>query len=289
MRLWSAMKNSDFRSIRIRELCVYAYHGVYEEETKKGQNFFVNADIELDTDRQDVLSDDLSETVNYAEMCSFITEFMKENTCKLIERAAEELCRALLCRYSLAKSITLEIRKPEAPIGLPFESVSAVRKLSWHTAILSIGSNMGDKNEHLNVSLGKLNAHEHTRFICESRRFVTKPYGGVEQDDFVNSAVIIETLLSPHELLDFLHEIENSEGRTREIHWGPRTLDMDIIFYDDLVMSDSTLTIPHIDMQNRAFVLKPVAKIAGYYRHPLLGKTVEELLNELTEKEKDEI
>ena len=82
------MKNSDFRSIRIRELCVYAYHGVYEEETKKGQNFFVNADIELDTDRQDVLSDDLSETVNYAEMCSFITEFMKENTCKLIERAA---------------------------------------------------------------------------------------------------------------------------------------------------------------------------------------------------------
>jgi dihydroneopterin aldolase/2-amino-4-hydroxy-6-hydroxymethyldihydropteridine diphosphokinase len=279
------MKNSDYRVIRIRELEVFAYHGVFEDETKNGQKFYINAELKLETRKQDVTTDDLNCTVNYAEVCQFMTKFMKENTCKLIEKIAELLCREILIRYPLINEVVLEIRKPEAPIGLPFESVSVERKLSRHTAFLSIGSNMGDKHGYLDRALEMIGRSPHTRFICESERFVTKPYGGVEQDDFVNSAVMIETFLSPFELLDFLHEVEKEQGRVRTIHWGPRTLDLDIIFYDDITVSESDLIIPHIDMQNRLFVLEPLSKIAGYYRHPVLNKTVAELYEELKARE----
>ncbi len=275
------MSYIDKRVIRIRELEVFAHHGVYEEETEKGQRFYINAELETGGDRQKILDDKLENTVNYAGVCEFFTEYMQKNTCRLLERITEMLCTETLFRYPLVRRITLEIRKPEAPIGLPFESVSVERTLSRHTALLSIGSNMGDKNGHLDNAIGMLNSFPHTTVICESERFATEPYGGVEQDDFINSAVMIETFLSPSELLSFLHETEKAEGRERLIHWGPRTLDLDIIFYDDLVMSEPALTIPHIDMQNRLFVLEPLARIAGYYRHPVLMKTVSELLEEL--------
>ncbi len=279
------MTNPGCRKIRIRELKVFANHGVYEAETRRGQNFYINAELTLDADAQNVLSDDIEETVNYAEVCEFINEYFKENTCKLIERITELLCMELMYRYPLINAVQIEVRKPEAPIEIPFESVSVVREMSRHTVLLSIGSNIGDKHEHLDRAIELLDTAKHTRVICESERFVTKPYGGVEQDDFVNSAVLLETVLSPHALLDFLHEIESDEGRTREIHWGPRTLDLDIIFYDDLVLSDSKLTIPHADMQNREFVLEPLSKIAGYYRHPVLNKTVSQLYEELKVRE----
>ena len=112
-----------------------------------------------------------------------------------------------------------------------------------------------------------------------SELLVTKPYGGVEQDDFVNGAIALKTLLSPQELLEKLHEIEQHANRERIIHWGPRTLDLDIIFYDKLVYEDENLIIPHIDMQNRDFVLAPMNQIAPYLRHPVLNQTISQLLN----------
>ena len=110
---------------------------------------------------------------------------------------------------------------------------------------------------------------------------MTKPYGGVEQDDFLNGAMEVRTLLTPEELLAELHRIEAEHGRERVLRWGPRTLDLDIIFYDDLVMDSDELTIPHIDMQNRDFAVDPMAEIAPYKRHPIYGKTMKELKGEL--------
>ena len=94
----------------------------------------------------------------------------------------------------------------------------------------------------------------------------------------------MDTMLEPYELLDVLHELEAKANRVREQHWGPRTLDLDIIFYDDLVLDEKELQIPHRDMVNRDFVLIPLAQLAGFKRHPVLKKTVEELAKELSKR-----
>ena len=100
-------------------------------------------------------------------------------------------------------------------------------------------------------------------------------------DVFLNGALEIKTLLYPEELLALLNRIEAEAGRERTIHWGPRTLDLDILFYDDCIIDTPALTVPHIDMQNRGFVLIPMAQIAPYHRHPVLGCTVGQLLSRL--------
>ena len=115
-----------------------------------------------------------------------------------------------------------------------------------------------------------------------SEYLVTEPYGGVEQDEFLNGVLRLRTLLTPEELLDRLHELESEANRERLIHWGPRTLDLDILFYDNEIIDTPDLHVPHIDMQNRDFVLKPMDEIAPYYRHPVLNKTIHQLLDELS-------
>jgi dihydroneopterin aldolase/2-amino-4-hydroxy-6-hydroxymethyldihydropteridine diphosphokinase len=103
----------------------------------------------------------------------------------------------------------------------------------------------------------------------------------VEQKNFLNGAIAIETLYTPEELLESLHEIEKAGGRERNVHWGPRTIDLDILLYEDIVMSTDTLTIPHGDMQNRDFVLAPLAQIAPYAMHPILHQSVKQMYREV--------
>ena len=98
-----------------------------------------------------------------------------------------------------------------------------------------------------------------------------------DQDDFLNACLELRTLLPPAELLEELHHIEKEAGRERIIRWGPRTLDLDIILYDDLILEEDSLCIPHVEMHKRKFVLEPLCEIAPYKRHPVYGKTVWEL------------
>lgn len=107
---------------------------------------------------------------------------------------------------------------------------------------------------------------------------VTEPVGGVEQDDFLNGAVVMQTLYTPQQILDQIGVIEKKLDRVRTIHWGPRTIDVDILLYDDEVVVEENLIIPHPEMCNRRFVLEPLDQIAPYRVHPICSKTIHELL-----------
>ena len=270
--------------IKITGLKVFAHHGVFPEETKNGQDFYVNATLFLNC-RPAGMSDDLTKSVHYGEVSQFITSFLQEHTYQLIETAAEQTVKALLVVFPLIEKIEFELCKPHAPIGLPFENVSVTIERGWHTVYLAVGSNMGEKEAYINQGIEELRTISEIQVEKISDMIVTKPYGGVEQDDFVNGAIKLRTLLTPHELLDVLHEIEAHANRKRVIHWGPRTLDFDIIFYDDLVFADDTLIIPHVDMEHRDFVLMPLLELCPNKRHPLLEKTVTQLYEKLQESE----
>ena len=267
--------------IRIRGLRIFAHHGVFEEETRLGQTFVVNATLFTDT-RVGGLTDSLEDTISYADVCQFLTEYLQANTWKLLEAAVEHACRALLLRYPLIRAVELELEKPSAPIPLPFDSVSVCVRRGWRRAFVALGSNLGDKRGYLDGAVQAMEADENIRVRKVSTYLETKPYGGVEQDDFLNAAVEIETLYTPRELLDALHKIEQAAKRERLVHWGPRTLDLDILFYEDLIQDSGDLTIPHPDLQNRDFVLKPMAELAPGFLHPVLRKTMRQLLEDLS-------
>lgn len=262
--------------ITINDLEIYAKHGVLPEENSLGQKFLVSATMYMDTTRAG-LSDDIDDSVNYADVCSFITNYLTDNTFKLLEAAAENLATQILLSYPLISKIDIEIKKPWAPIGLPVKYVSVKISRGWHIAYIALGSNMGDKEKYLNDAITMINDNDMCMVNKVSSFIITKPYGYTDQDDFLNGAIKIQTLYSPKMLLEFLNKIEAKAERVRDIHWGPRTLDLDIIFYDDIVMSDDTLTIPHPEMHKRDFVLVPLKEIAGNHIHPFLFKTVNEL------------
>ncbi len=272
--------------IRIDNLEVYAYHGAYDEEKEKGQYFYVNAELYTNT-RKAGMNDDLDASTNYGTVCDFIHDFMTKHTYDLIETVAEQLAQALLLEFKLVKSVLLEIKKPHAPIEREFESVSVEIERGWHEAFVAFGSNLGDKEKFIDEAIEALSNLPQINIVAISDKIVTKPYGNVEQDVFLNGVMKIETLLPADELLQILQKVEEHAGRERKIHWGPRTLDLDIIFYDDDIISEDDLIVPHPDMKNRDFVLKPLMQIAPYKLHPVYRKTISDMYAELMAKKQE--
>ena len=274
--------SNDF--ILIENLVVFANHGVLDEEKTMGQKFVLSAKLYTDTSDA-ARTDDINKSVNYADVCAFVTEFTKQNRCRLIETAASDIARALLIKYPLLELVEITLKKPWAPIGLPLDEVAVSIRRPRHTAYIGIGSNMGDKKAYLDYAVSELKNDHHCSSIKVSEYIVTEPVGGVEQDDFLNGVIELKTVYSPQELLDKLHEIENAAGRERKIHWGPRTLDLDILLFDDIVMHTDTLTIPHPEMPKREFVLAPLCSISPYAYHPVEKEYALTLLRRLKEND----
>lgn len=145
---------------------------------------------------------------------------------------------------------------------------------------IALGSNMGDGRKNLDEAVENMNKNG-VKVEKISTYIETEPYGYTEQDNFVNAVCIAETELSPRELLKTLLGIELEMGRVRLIRWGPRIIDLDILFYEDLIIDEEDLKVPHIEIQKRSFVLEPMDEISPEKVHPVSKKTVHELLLEL--------
>lgn len=266
--------------ITIKNLEVFANHGVFPEENVLGQKFIITATLYTDT-RKAGKTDDLSASIHYGEVSHFITRFVKEHTYQLLERVVEALAEEMLLTLPTLQKVQLEIKKPWAPIELPLETVSVEIERGWHTVYIALGSNMGDRKKYLDDAVQALNATSCCKVEKVSSYLETEPYGVTDQASFLNACLKLKTFLTPTELLNELHRIEQEAHRERLIHWGPRTLDLDIIFYDDIICSDDDLCIPHVEMHKRYFVLKPLHEIAPYMHHPCTGKTVHEMLEKV--------
>jgi len=264
--------------IRIKNLQVYGFHGVNFQEKDMGQMFYISIDVFLDI-RKAGIKDNIDDTVNYAQLCMDVEKEFNREKYDLIEKAAEELAKFVLINYDLVDRIIVEIRKPWAPIGKSLNYASVKIDRSWHTAFIALGSNLGDKNDNLNKAIDLIKKSDGCNVVKVSNFYDTKPVGFLDQQDFLNGALELKTLLTPEELIDKLMEIEKVLKRERIFKWGPRTIDLDIIFYDDLISYDEKIILPHPRMQDRLFVLKPLCDIAPYFLHPVLNKRIIELLD----------
>ncbi len=261
--------------IIIKDLEVHGNVGVYEEEKKLGQKFLIS--MEIETNFQSCIKDDkIHETINYGEVSNLVYEEFKSHKYNLLEKSADEICKIVLSKYEGAKSIIVEIKKPWAPIKLPLDyaAVSTYRKKN--KAYIALGSNMGDKENNLNIALKKIE-DEFTKVKKVSSFIVTKPVGYLDQDDFLNGACILETIYEPHELLKKLLSVELELKRERKIKWGPRTIDLDILLFNDYIITEDDLIIPHPRLNERLFVLDPLCEIAPFEIHPIKKLRIEEL------------
>lgn len=269
--------------IYIRDLEIIAYHGVLKEEKELGQRFFISLEIETDF-REAGKTDDLTKTISYAEVCDDIEKIFLTHKYNLIEKCAEEIAEFLLIKYKQIIEIKVKIKKPWAPIRKAIDHVAVEIVRKRHTAYISLGTNLGDKKENLLKALSEIDKLENTLIKKQSEFIVTTPFGNVEQDDFLNSVIEIETLYTPRELLSVLLEIEKKLGRIRDIKWGPRLIDLDILIYDNEVINEENLIIPHPWMNERMFVLEPFAEIAPNVIEPVSCKRIRELKEELENK-----
>lgn len=145
---------------------------------------------------------------------------------------------------------------------------------------IALGSNMGEGRKNLDLAIKMMN--ERGVSVKKVSTYIeTEPYGYTEQDNFVNAVCIAETKLSPRELLEVLLKIELEMGRVRIIKWGPRIIDLDILFYEDLIIDEEDLKVPHIEIQKRSFVLEPMNEISPDKIHPVFKKSVNQLLLDL--------
>ncbi|MDS1030304.1 2-amino-4-hydroxy-6-hydroxymethyldihydropteridine diphosphokinase [Bacillota bacterium LX-D] len=151
-------------------------------------------------------------------------------------------------------------------------------------AFIGLGSNLGDKQANIKRAIEMLNGHEEVDVTKISPNYETEPVGYAEQDNFFNAVVAVETSLTPLKLLELCLNIEQELKRVRKIKWGPRTIDLDILLYDDLIIKTEQLTVPHPYLHERWFALKPLNDLAPNLIHPVLGESVSELLAELEQQ-----
>lgn len=268
--------------IHIKDLEIIGFHGAIPEEKVLGQKFILSFELDVDL-RQAGKNDDLTKTVHYGELAQKVEEEFTKTSYDLIEKAAEEICEFVLLNYPLVKKVKLLLKKPWAPTRKHVEYVAVEIERKWSKVYIAAGSNLGNKEETLKEAIDKIDKRKDCVVTKVSNFYTTDPVGYEDQDQFVNCVFEIDTLQTPSELMDTLLEVEKDFKRERIIRWGPRTLDLDIIFYDDIISYDEHILIPHPRAHERQFVMKPMCDINPYYVHPIYRKRVMDISSELGE------
>ena len=239
-------------------------HGVLDVEKRDGQTFVVDVTMTLDLEPAG-RSDDLSATVNYAEIAADVVARITGPSFDLIERLAELIADDVL-RHDLVESVEVVVHKPEAPVGQPFTDVQVrVERQNAAQVVVALGSNLGDRGQRLSAAVEALRTQPGLTVTSVSAIVETDPVGGPEQPPYLNAVAVGRSSLPPADLLTALHAIEALQGRTREVRWGARTLDLDLIQYGtpggprEIVSDKAALRLPHPRAHERAFVLVPWA------------------------------
>ncbi|WP_294530598.1 2-amino-4-hydroxy-6-hydroxymethyldihydropteridine diphosphokinase [uncultured Fusobacterium sp.] len=271
--------------IYINNLEFIGFHGVFPEEKKLGQKFLVSLELIVDT-KEAGKTGDLTKSVHYGLVAQDVERVFLEKSIDLIETCAENIAEMVLKKYELVKEVKVTVKKPWAPLQMHFENVAIEISRKWHKVYLSLGSNMGDKRENLLEAIKRVGELENTEVVKSSTILETEPFGYIEQDNFLNACLEVKTLLTPQEFLSSILKIELDMGRVREIKWGPRVIDIDILFYDAEIIQEDNLAVPHPWICEREFVLEPLSEIAPNYVHPLERKTIMMLARKLKESGK---
>ena len=237
-------------------------HGVLDAEKRDGQTFVVDVVMTCDLERAG-RTDDLAATVNYAKVATDVVARIAGPPFDLIERLAEVIADDVL-RHDLVEVVEVVVHKPEAPVGQPFTDVQVrLERANAAAVVVALGSNLGDRGETLASAVAALRRVPGLTVTGVSSIVETDPVGGPEQPPYLNAVVVGRSAIAPDALLDHLHRIEAAHGRTREIRWGARTLDLDLIQFGtpggsrEVVSDDARLTLPHPRAGERAFVLAP--------------------------------
>ena len=265
--------------LRIKDLEIFAFHGLFPSEKELGQKFVISASLSYDMTKA-ATELDLESSIHYGELCQQWTTWFQENTEDLIETVAYKLVERTFETYPIVQEIELELKKPWAPVHLPLETCSVTIHRRKQRAFIALGSNMGDKRGNLKQALEKISARG-IRILKESSVITTEPWGGVEQENFANQVIEVETWLPAPILLETLLDIEVEMGRVREVHWGPRLIDLDLLFVEDQVIYNDNLILPHPYLAERLFVLESLQEIAPHFIHPVLRQPIRHLYQEL--------
>lgn len=248
--------------ISLKGISAKGFHGVLDFEKRDGQTFVVDVEMEVDLAPAGT-SDDLADTVNYAEVAGDIVDLIAGESLDLIESLADRIAAKVLTR-PLVEAVSVTVHKPQAPVGHPFTDVAVtVERLRETPVVIAIGSNMGESVETIQNAVGSLWLALELK--AASRVYETAPVGGPAQAAYLNAVVVGTTSMSPQRLLRTMQDIELDNGRVRKERWGPRTLDLDLIQYGDPVFDTDVrlvteaLTLPHPRAHERAFVLVPWA------------------------------
>lgn len=270
--------------IYINNLEFIGFHGVFPEEKKLGQKFLVSLELTVDT-REAGKTGDLTKSVHYGLVAQDVEKLFLEKSIDLIETCAENIAEMVLKKYELVKEVKVIVKKPWAPLQMHFENVAVEITRKWHRVYLSLGSNIGNKRKNLLEAIRKIGELENTEVVKSSTILETEPFGYLEQDNFLNTCLEVKTLMTAQEFLKEILQIELDMGRVREIKWGPRIIDIDILFYDKEIIEEDNLAVPHPWICEREFVLDPLSEIAPNYIHPLEKKTITMLARKLKERE----